>query len=483
MTNQESNQQQYPQNYPPYEDEINLIDYLKVLWKWKWLIIAGTLICVVATAVISSQMPKIYEVSTVIEPGIIGVDNSGNYTYMNSKNISGKINEGAYNKSIKKLLNINLSKTNLEFKADVGKFTNQIKISAECKEKDINLGLKAFKQMIAIISDDGEKVVEQKRDDYDKQIAAKKNQISKIEIQERKNINEQVLLKRNEISKIETQERKDIDKQILLKQNEIRKTEIQWGRDTDKQVTLKLNNIERKRNQIKLQQEILEIAKQRIKELELEAKKNKDNTEKIVKQREILLKDNRAKDALFLLLYATTIQQNEAYSIRLSNQIYNLRANVQAKEASIEELKVDAGFITKEIEELKLRRAEGLQAKIDDIRTEMEKLKLHRAEGLQAKIDDIRTEMEKLKLHRAEGLQAKIDDIKTQIRLLTSAKGNISNIKTIQNPEVSSAPVKSKKKQIVLLAGVVALFMFIFLAFFIEYIKNASKPSSANKRT
>ena len=66
MTEKQSNQEQYPQNYPPYEDEINLIDYLKVLWKWKWLIIAGTMICAVAAAVISLQMPKIYEISTVI---------------------------------------------------------------------------------------------------------------------------------------------------------------------------------------------------------------------------------------------------------------------------------------------------------------------------------------------------------------------------------------------------------------------------------
>ena len=482
MTNQESKQQQYPQNYPPYEDEINLIDYLRVLWKWKWLIVAGTLICAVVAAVISLRMPEIYEVSTVIEPGIIGVDNSGNYTYMNSKNISGKINEGAYNKSIKKLLNIDPSKTNLEFKAGVGKFTNQIRISAEYKGKDVDLGLEASRKLIAIISDDYKKVVEQRKNDYNRQIAEKQNEISKveyIETQERKDIDEQILLKQNEISKIETQERKDIDKQILLKQNEIRKTEIQWRRDTDKQVTLKLNNIERKRNQIKLQQEILEIARQRIKELELEAKRNKNNTEKIVKQREILLKDNRAKDALFLLLYATTIQQNEAYLIRLSNQIYNLRANLQAKEANIEELKVDTGFIATEIEELKLRRAEGLQSKIDNIRSEIEKLKLRRAEGLQAKIDNIKAEIEELKLPRAEGLQAKIDNIKTQISTLISEKGNISNIKTIQNPEVSSASVKSKKKQIVLLSVVVGLFFMIFLVFFVEYIKNASKASSA----
>jgi len=438
MTSNEPNQQQYPQNYPPYEDEINLIDYLRVLWKWKWLIIAGALICGIVAAVISLQMSKIYEISTAIEPGIIGVDNSGNYKYMNSKNISGKINEGVYNKSIKKLLNINLSKTNLEFKADVGKFTNQIKISAECKEKDINLGLKAFKQMIVIVSNDGEKVIEQKRDAYDKQIATKQNQISEIE----------------------TQEKKDINEQILLKQNEIRKTEIEWRRDTDKQVALKLNKIERKRNQIKLQQEIMKITRQRIKELEIESKKIEDNTEKIIKQRNMLMKDSRTKDDIFLLLFSTTIQQNISYSSKLGNQIYNLRANVKAKEANFEELKVDTGFIATEIEELKLLKAEGLQSKTDNIATEIEELKLL----------------------KAEGLQPKINNIKTQISTLISEKGNIGNIKVIQEPEVSLHPVKSKKKQIILLSVVVGLFFMIFLAFFIEYIKNASKVSSANKR-
>ena len=438
MTSNEPNQQQYPQNYPPYEDEINLIDYLRVLWKWKWLIIAGALICGIVAAVISLQMSKIYEISTAIEPGIIGVDNSGNYKYMNSKNISGKINEGVYNKSIKKLLNINLSKTNLEFKADVGKFTNQIKISAECKEKDINLGLKAFKQMIVIVSNDGEKVIEQKRDAYDKQIATKQNQISEIE----------------------TQEKKDINEQILLKQNEIRKTEIEWRRDTDKQVALKLNKIERKRNQIKLQQEIMKITRQRIKELEIESKKIEDNTEKIIKQRNMLMKDSRTKDDIFHLLFSTTIQQNISYSSKLGNQIYNLRANVKAKEANFEELKVDTGFIATEIEELKLLKAEGLQSKTDNIATEIEELKLL----------------------KAEGLQPKINNIKTQISTLISEKGNIGNIKVIQEPEVSLHPVKSKKKQIILLSVVVGLFFMIFLAFFIEYIKNASKVSSANKR-
>lgn len=41
-------------------DEINLIDYIQVLLKRKWIIILGTLICPVVAGVISFSMPKIY---------------------------------------------------------------------------------------------------------------------------------------------------------------------------------------------------------------------------------------------------------------------------------------------------------------------------------------------------------------------------------------------------------------------------------------
>jgi uncharacterized protein involved in exopolysaccharide biosynthesis len=121
----------------------------------------------------------------------------------------------------------------------------------------------------------------------------------------------------------------------------------------------------------------------------------------------------------------------------LGNQIYSLRTDAQAKEAKIEELNENINLIT--------------------------------------------TEIESLKLYRTEGLQGEIDDIKTQINALTSKKENISNIKIIQNPEVSSASIKSKKKQIVLLSVIVGLFFMIFLAFFIEYIKNATRSTKQTK--
>ena len=52
-----------------FEDEIELIDYLRILWKWKWLIIGGTLLCILVAGVYGFTRPvvKMYKVSTLIE--------------------------------------------------------------------------------------------------------------------------------------------------------------------------------------------------------------------------------------------------------------------------------------------------------------------------------------------------------------------------------------------------------------------------------
>ncbi len=42
-------------------DEINLMDYIQVIRKRKWLIILGTLICMIVAGVVSFSMPKVYE--------------------------------------------------------------------------------------------------------------------------------------------------------------------------------------------------------------------------------------------------------------------------------------------------------------------------------------------------------------------------------------------------------------------------------------
>ena len=187
---------------------------------------------------------------------------------------------------------------------------------------------------------------------------------------------------------------------------------IEHGKgDYDRQIEFKLNSIGKTHNEIKLQQANLKNIRQMKEELLAEIKGVKENTEKIIQQRDTLLKDKNSGEDISLLLYSTTIQQNVAYFNQLNTQIYDFRTG---------EKKIEA---------------------------------------------------------ESNRLSKNIDDIKSEINILGLKKGLISNIKVIQEPEVSLYPVKPKKKQIVLLSVVVGLFFMIFLAFFIEYIKNATRST------
>lgn len=68
MTNQPQQPNPIQHDYYP-DDEIELIDYLRVLWKWKWLIVMGTFLCALAAFIYGFTHPavKMYKVSTFIE--------------------------------------------------------------------------------------------------------------------------------------------------------------------------------------------------------------------------------------------------------------------------------------------------------------------------------------------------------------------------------------------------------------------------------
>lgn len=51
------------------DQEVELIDYLRVIWKRKGLIIGGTLVAAAAVLVVSLSVPKTYEVSRTLKIG------------------------------------------------------------------------------------------------------------------------------------------------------------------------------------------------------------------------------------------------------------------------------------------------------------------------------------------------------------------------------------------------------------------------------
>ena len=315
-----------------FDDEVQLIDYLRVIWKWKWLIILGTFLCMVVAGVVSFNMPKIYEVSMTIEPGIIGVNRDGKFIYLDSRdNIEGKIKEGLYNRRIQKALNINPLETDIKFEVRPQKGTNFIKVTSEWKDPEVEFGKKALVNLLGFISKEYENIVQQRKGDY--------------------------------------------EKQILMEQNQIKENEA-----------------------------TLKIIRDREKELLQEIKNVKDNTEKIVRERNNVLQHKGNSDDISLLIYSTTIQQNVAYFNQLSNQI-----------------------------------------------------------------NDIRT--------KKEIASMKIENLKVQIDRLNLEKSIIKNIRVLQNPEASLSPIKPKKRLNILLAGVIAFMMMMFLVFFVEYIQKAKRST------
>jgi uncharacterized protein involved in exopolysaccharide biosynthesis len=65
--------------------------------------------------------------------------------------------------------------------------------------------------------------------------------------------------------------------------------------------------------------------------------------------------------------------------------------------------------------------------------------------------------------------------LKSEIDSLKRELSHVTGIVIKQPPTASLLPITYKAKRNALLAGVVGFFFSIFLAFFIEYLKNASK--------
>jgi hypothetical protein len=94
------------------EGEVELMDYLLVIWKRKWLIIIPTFILTVAIGVYSFFLPAIWEVDAIIQPGKLTVQAAqGQFeevVVVDPKQIAGQINQGAYNSLISDELNLDV---------------------------------------------------------------------------------------------------------------------------------------------------------------------------------------------------------------------------------------------------------------------------------------------------------------------------------------------------------------------------------------
>ena len=394
-----------PQRDDQFEDEIELMDYLKVLWKWKYLIIVGTLVCVIGAAVISLNMTKIYGITTVLQPGMLKVTGEGKIVYIDSpQSIKAVIETGALNGHILK----NIKAPNKEdvpdsigVKVTIPKGTHALEVLYETPNVDV--GLQIMKNLSKTLLARYGKLIEQYKKQFDMDIFSKKAELSRLE--------EKVNGKRNAIHTTEARYKADVEQNA----NTISSIEaqVEAGKDQLKNLALKMTDME---------SEIGSISK---------------NTNLLSGDRNRYLSSEKSKDNILAsLIYSNTIQQNISYLNTLRNEMNNTREQIYRERAYLKKLESDIKDLIVGKEELETNTK-------------------FRIEDLKSNIRDLGTD-KKYKLEEIENL--------------TFKKNSIQNIQITKAPKPSRSPIKPKTRLNVMLAGVVGLFLTVFLAFFVEYI-------------
>jgi LPS O-antigen subunit length determinant protein (WzzB/FepE family) len=192
------------------EGEIELIDFLNIIWKRKWLIILSTLFLVIAAGVISFLLPPKWEVDAIIQPSkyIIQTE-AGAYNeivVVDPKQIAEQINEASYNNLIAAELNLNIIFPKL--KAENLRDTKLVKIST--RVNDVEKAKLILYSLFNHLKRDLDKKVDIEIKGIDSQI--KSNEIEKFRIEEEIKVN------KNKLNIIK-QRKKEIEKEM----NDIKK--------------------------------------------------------------------------------------------------------------------------------------------------------------------------------------------------------------------------------------------------------------------
>ena len=121
-----------------HKNEIELIDFLNIIWKRKWLILILTSFFILATGVIGFLLPPKWEIDAILVPSKLLVQTElgqlEEVVVVDPKQIAGQINQEAYNNLIATELKLNIEDFP-KLRAENLQDTNLVHISI--KEKDV----------------------------------------------------------------------------------------------------------------------------------------------------------------------------------------------------------------------------------------------------------------------------------------------------------------------------------------------------------
>lgn len=378
-------------NQTEHNEEINLMEYLEVLWRRKWMIIVPTLIMAVTAGIVSFFLTPVWEVDAIIQPSKFYVQaDSAQFLevlVVDPRQIAGQINQQAYSDLVAAELNLD-PRTLSAIKADNPRDTKLVRLWI--RDSNIDRGIKILNSLFRHLKSDLDRKLDVQVKGLDTQIASNENAIKQNELIIKDNYNEIKLL--------------DIQKTKAREEISTNENRINISEERAKNISEEMGSV-----------------KKRMEALEEQLKKT------LAEQRE-------TGESIGLLLYMSYVQSNLQYYGTLDGNL-SVEKNLQ--------------------ESLKL-----------EIKIKTENLK------------EIDAQVEKYK-NAVDKISNSTENFKKQIELLVERKTRIDYAQLIKEPTPSPGPVAPKKKMNALIAGLIGLTIFGFLAFFLEYLKKNKKKIAA----
>ena len=285
-----------------YQDEINLMDYVMVLWKRKWMIIIPTVLLAVAAGVFSFMMTPVWEVDAVIQPSKIFIHTEqgtfSEFIVIDPKQIVGQINQKSYDILISAALGLDILKMP-KIHAENLRETKLVRIWV--RDTDISRGKKIILALFDILKDEFNKKIEAEVKVIDIEVAKFQNSITEKGLNIKDKVTEAKILgfqKDRTLAEIQADQRK-----------------VQISEDRYKSITEEMGSV-----------------KKRIDDLEEQLRKT-------------LGENRQGGEGLGLLLYLSQVQENLRYYNTLDEKLStekitqeNLRLSIKENNERIKEL-------------------------------------------------------------------------------------------------------------------------------------------------
>ena len=512
MTDQPQQTNPNEHRYYP-EDEVELIDYLLVIWKWKYLILAGTLAFAVTAAIISfitwKPQPQKYRTDMVLKPGILKLDSNRNEVFIASLAklkilIENDLKDKILN-DIKTSNNTNLL-TSLEFQVSFKKNTGKLNVSL--KSASVEEGATNANLMIKALFAWSTKQIKYIQERYEKVISSKKierewfkaeNARSQDQYLDQIEINKKLLAELKEKETIagkKIENRIEIKKKLLAELKEKEAIARNKNGDNLQLIKIKLDDLLFEEKRIENQ---IENYQQRLSALESNINRLNESTEKMLKENKILNKnidinnihksfliEGSLRDAANKIFERNQNAKNNLVKIQnniadVSKRLKDFQKTIKSNQVDpilqpgLYKIQKDIVSVSKEIENFQ-RIKESNQ--VDPI-LQPELYKIHKdILSVSKKIEKFEKGKNNIQDDFNYGPsfarnQRTINKISIEIEELEKEKLNIQNMQIVQSPITTELhKKKSKINRNIILSSIVGLFVMIFLSFLLEYLPN-----------